>query len=157
MILTNKVYDNLKWVAQYLLPGCATLYFALSEVWGLPYTEQIVGTIVAVDAFLGALLGISTNNYNKARIAEGYISESPMVEEGPPPQEKKKLLVLSDGVYSVAKWIVMIVMPSAGSLYFALSQLWGFPYGQQVVGSVAAVTAFFGLLLGVSSYQYRRS
>lgn len=65
MKLNNKWYDALKWIAMYFLPGLGTLYFALSSIWGLPYGEQIVGTITAVDAFLGMLLGISTVNYNK--------------------------------------------------------------------------------------------
>lgn len=63
MTLTNKVYDILKWIAQYLLPALGTLYFALSTIWGFPYGEQVVGTITAVDAFLGAILGISSVNY----------------------------------------------------------------------------------------------
>lgn len=66
MLLTNKAYDILKWIAQYLLPALGTLYFALSAIWGLPYGEQVVGTITAIDAFLGALLGVSTAQYNKA-------------------------------------------------------------------------------------------
>lgn len=63
--MSNKVYDVLKWIAMYLLPGLGTLYFALASIWGLPYGEEIVGTITAVDAFLGVLLGISTAQYNK--------------------------------------------------------------------------------------------
>lgn len=65
MKLSNKTYDILKWIAQIVLPAIATLYFALASIWGLPYGEQIVGTITAIDAFLGALLGISTSNYKK--------------------------------------------------------------------------------------------
>ena len=65
MELSNKVYDVLKYVAQIILPALATLYFALSKIWGLPYGEEIVGTISAIDVFLGALLGISTASYNK--------------------------------------------------------------------------------------------
>ena len=65
-MFSNKVYDALKWVAQILLPALATFYFALASIWDfLPYPEQIVGTITAVDAFLGVLLGISTVQYNK--------------------------------------------------------------------------------------------
>ena len=60
MKLSNKAYDIIKWVAQYLLPALGALYFALSQIWGLPYGEEIVGTITAIDAFLGAILGIST-------------------------------------------------------------------------------------------------
>lgn len=65
MKMTNKVYDILKWIAQYFLPAIGTLYFALAGIWGLPYGEQIVGTITAVDTFLGVLLGISSAQYNK--------------------------------------------------------------------------------------------
>lgn len=65
MKFSNKVYDVLKWIAQILLPALGTLYFALSKVWNLPYSEQVVGTISAIDVFLGAILQISTTNYNK--------------------------------------------------------------------------------------------
>ena len=65
MKLENKHYDILKWIAMILLPALGTLYFALASIWGLPYGEQIVGTITAIDTFLGALLQISTDNYNK--------------------------------------------------------------------------------------------
>ena len=65
--MSNKVFDILKYFAQIVLPAVATLYFALAQIWGLPYGEQIVGTITAVDAFLGALLGISTMQYNKRK------------------------------------------------------------------------------------------
>lgn len=64
-MMSNKVYDALKWIALIALPAIATLYFAIAQIWGLPYGEQIVGTITAVDAFLGALLGISNYNYVK--------------------------------------------------------------------------------------------
>lgn len=61
--MSNETYDRLKFIAQIILPALGTLYFALASIWGLPYGEQIVGTITAVDAFLGACLGISTKNY----------------------------------------------------------------------------------------------
>lgn len=77
--MSNKVYDVLKWIAQILLPAAATLYFALSNVWGLPYAEQIVGTITAVDAFLGVLLGVSSATYKKAEVATVVI-EKPVEE-----------------------------------------------------------------------------
>ena len=65
MKMTNKTYDILKYIAQIVLPALGTLYFALSQIWGLPYGEEIVGTITAFDAFLGALLGISSAQYYK--------------------------------------------------------------------------------------------
>ena len=66
MKMSNKVYDVLKWIALILLPAIATLYFALSGIWGFPYGEEIVGTITAIDTFLGVILGISSNTYNKS-------------------------------------------------------------------------------------------
>lgn len=65
MSMSNKTYDILKWVAQLFLPALGTLYFALAGIWGLPYGEQVVGTITAIDTFIGVTLGISSVNYNK--------------------------------------------------------------------------------------------
>ena len=63
--MSNKVYDILKWVAQILLPAIGTLYFALAAIWNLPFAEEIVGTITAIDAFLGAILKISSDSYKE--------------------------------------------------------------------------------------------
>ena len=63
MTLDNKLYDKLKFIAQFVLPALGTLYFSLSGIWGFPYGEQVVGTITAIDTFLGVLLGISSANY----------------------------------------------------------------------------------------------
>lgn len=63
--MSNKVYDILKWIAQIGLPALGTLYFALAKIWGFPYAAEVVGTISAVDVFLGSLLQISTSQYNK--------------------------------------------------------------------------------------------
>lgn len=63
--MPNKAYDVLKYVAQVVLPAAGTLYFALAGIWGFPYGEQIVGTITAVDTFLGVLLGISSSKFYK--------------------------------------------------------------------------------------------
>ncbi len=63
--MSNKTYDILVWIVQVVLPAIATLYFALSTIWGLPYAEQIVGTITAIVTFLGTLLKISNMKYKK--------------------------------------------------------------------------------------------
>jgi hypothetical protein len=65
MKLSNKVYDILKYVALIVLPAVGTLYFALAGIWGFPFGEEIVGTLSAIEAFLGAILVISTAQYNK--------------------------------------------------------------------------------------------
>lgn len=63
--MSDKTYDWLKAIAQEVLPALGTLYFALSRIWGLPYGEEVVGTIVAVDAFLGVMLKVTSIIYNK--------------------------------------------------------------------------------------------
>ncbi len=63
--MTNKTYDILKYIAQIVLPSLGTLYFALASIWNLSYGEQVVGTITAIDTFLGALLMLSSNAYQK--------------------------------------------------------------------------------------------
>lgn len=63
--MSEKTYNKLKWTAQILLPAIGTLYFALASIWNWPYGEPIMGSIMAVDTFLGALLGISSTRYNK--------------------------------------------------------------------------------------------
>ena len=63
--MSNKTYDILKWIAQYLLPALGTLYFALAKIWSLPYGVEIVGTVAAVDTFLGAVLGISSAKWKE--------------------------------------------------------------------------------------------
>ncbi len=70
MYMGSKMYDILKWIAQYLLPALGTLYFALANIWGLAYGEQVVGTITAIDTFLGLLLGISSIQYNKYKLLD---------------------------------------------------------------------------------------
>ena len=70
MKMSNKVYDVLKEIALVWLPALGTLYFALAKIWSFPYAAEIVGTISAVDVFLGAVLKISTNQYNKDQAEE---------------------------------------------------------------------------------------
>ena len=64
-IKNAKMYKTLKVIAQIVLPALGTLYFSLAQIWGLPYGEEIVGTITAIDTFLGALLKVCSNNYKK--------------------------------------------------------------------------------------------
>ena len=61
---------------------------------------------------------------------------------------------ISNELYDVLKWITTIVLPAIGTLYFALSGIWGFPYGEQIVGTITALVTFFGVILGISTKQY---
>jgi hypothetical protein len=69
--MSNKMYDILKWIAQIVFPAMATLYATVSMIWGFPFGEEIVGTISAIDVFLGAILGVSAAKYKKNTKSEG--------------------------------------------------------------------------------------
>jgi len=62
--MNNKLYNHMKLLAQIILPALGTLYFTIAGIWGLPNAEEVVGSIVALDAFLGVLLSLSTAAYN---------------------------------------------------------------------------------------------
>ncbi len=125
IMLTNKTYDVLKWIALVVLPAAATFYTALAPIWGLPYESEIPMTITAVDALLGALLGVSSVKY----------------------QDK------NDG--DVLKWIALVVLPAAATFYTALAPIWGLPYESEIPMTITAVDALLGALLGVSSVKYQ--
>ena len=67
MMLPNKVYDVLKWIALIVLPALGTLYATLGAAWGFPYIEPIKTTCLALGVFLGTILGVSTSTYNKSK------------------------------------------------------------------------------------------
>lgn len=69
--MTNKVYDILKYIAQIGLPALATLWFTIAQIWNFPYGEEVLGTIAAIDTFLGALLRLSSVKYNKGIEVDG--------------------------------------------------------------------------------------
>lgn len=158
MYLDNKLYDVLKWIAQYVLPGSATLYFALASIWSLPNTEAVVGTIMAIDVFLGALLGLSSMEYDKAQQMEGAAPLNLISSKANRDiAQSSSILDLSADAYDRIKWFTLILLPASGTLYLAVSNLWGFPFGAEVVGTIAAITAFLGALLGISSSRLKKS
>lgn len=63
---------------------------------------------------------------------------------------------LDDKVYNILKYICQIALPAIGGLYFTLSQICNLPYGEQVVGTISAITTCLGILLGISTYQYNK-
>ena len=63
---------------------------------------------------------------------------------------------LQNRTYDILKWITTIVLPALGTLYFALSGIWGFPYGEQIVGTITAIVTFFGVVLGISTKNYNK-
>jgi hypothetical protein len=89
-----RTYDGLKFIAQIVLPAVATLIFMLGETWNYDYTTQIVGTITAVDTFLGVLLQLSSNKYYKT--GSNFDGELKMVTDGETGKEKVVFDVESD-------------------------------------------------------------
>ena len=65
MKLPDSVYNILKWITMIVLPACATAYVGLAAIWGWPYADQVAKTTAVICTLLGALLGISTAQYNK--------------------------------------------------------------------------------------------
>lgn len=61
---------------------------------------------------------------------------------------------LNNKVYDILKWVAQIVLPALGAAYFGLASIWGFPYGEQVVGTITVIDTFLGALLGISSVKY---
>jgi hypothetical protein len=111
--LSGKMYDSLKWVAQYGLPSLGTLYFALAAIWGLGYGEQVIGTITALDAFLGVILGLSTRSY----IASGAKYDGALVIDTSHPLKDTYSLEVSTPLEKVAtkNEIVLKVQNQSGA------------------------------------------
>lgn len=63
---------------------------------------------------------------------------------------------MSNKLYDVLKWLAMVVLPAIGTLYFALAGIWGFPYGEEIVGTITAVDTCLGVILGISTAQYKK-
>ena len=76
MTLSNRSYNVIKFIAMILLPAAGTLYFALAGVWQLPHAQQIIGTITAVDTFLGAILHVSSKSYTPSTDGKLVIDKS---------------------------------------------------------------------------------
>lgn len=64
--------------------------------------------------------------------------------------------ILSDKAYDILKWVAVILLPALGSLYFGLAGIWGFPYGEQIVGTITVIDTFLGVILGISTVQYNK-
>ena len=65
LLMSDKTYDIMKWIVQYILPGLGVLYAIIAGATGLPYAEVVLAVVMAVDWFLGIILGISTKQYNE--------------------------------------------------------------------------------------------
>ena len=96
MQFSNKTYDVLKWVAQILLPAVAMLYLAMSKVWGLPFGDEVVATISALDLFLGMVLGLSNTQYLKSIADDGNLFKFMSTISDTEMDRVKELISLAD-------------------------------------------------------------
>lgn len=99
-LLSNRTYDGLKFVAQILLPAVGTLYFTTAQIWGLPKAEEVVGTVTAVDVFLGLLLGLVAKQYSNS---DARYDGAIVVEEDVDGRKKFNLELMTDDPYSLDK------------------------------------------------------
>lgn len=63
---------------------------------------------------------------------------------------------MSNKVYDILKWVALIVLPALGAAYAGLAIIWGFPYGEQIVGTVGIVETFLGAVLQISNASYKK-
>lgn len=77
-LLNNKQYDIIKYLTVVFLPSVGTLYFALSQIWGLPYGEAVLGTLAAIQVFIGATMSFATKRYEES--GEKYVGEINVTE-----------------------------------------------------------------------------
>lgn len=63
---------------------------------------------------------------------------------------------MSNAVYDCLKWIAQILLPALGALYFGLAGIWGFPFAEEIVGTLAVIDTFLGVILGISSMNYNK-
>ena len=64
--------------------------------------------------------------------------------------------ILNDKAYDILKWVALVLLPALGTLYFGLAGIWGFPYGEQIVGTITVIDTFLGVILGISTIQYNK-
>lgn len=149
MILTNRMYDILKWITLILMPALSVLYMALAPLWMLPYPVEVAGTIAAIDAFLAILLGISTNTF---KINNPMYRLNLIKLAG----DTHNNWILPTNLYDILSWIAQIFLPALAALYTVLSGVWGLPYMDQIVGTIVAIDALLGSLLGFSTAEFHK-
>lgn len=149
MILTNRMYDVLKWITLVLLPSVAMLYMALADAWGLPLATEIAATIAAIDTFLAVLLGISTNTFK----VNNPLYRLQLVKLA---GDTHRNWILPTHIYDILTYLAQIALPALAALYMALATVWGFPYAEQVVATIMAIDTFLGLLLGFSTAEFHK-
>ena len=148
--LSNQVYNILKWISMVMLPAVATLYLALSNVWGLPFGGEVSATIMAIVVFIGLFLQINSAQY---LIEQAFFKEVESLSK----VNIHAKFTMTNSQYDMLKWVATILLPAASTLYVALSGVWNFQYSVEVSATISALVLFIGALLQISSLSYRAS
>ena len=82
-LLSDSTYDSMKNAAQLGIPALGTFYFTLSQIWGLPYGEEVVGTLAALNTLLGVILRYSSKSYARSEAKFDGTIDVEQVEGGP--------------------------------------------------------------------------
>lgn len=65
--------------------------------------------------------------------------------------------MLPDKVYDWLKWIALIALNAIGVCYSALAGVWGWPFGDEIAKTCAALALLIGTLIGISTATYNRA
>ena len=66
-------------------------------------------------------------------------------------------MILDNKVYNILKWICLTVVPALNILIATLCALYGWTWGNIVIGTIDAVAVFVGSIIGIGSYKYQKS
>lgn len=61
---------------------------------------------------------------------------------------------MSNKTYDILKNIALIVLPALATLWLAIANIWGLPYGEEIAATITAVDVFLGAVLKISSITY---
>jgi len=148
-VMSDNLYNTMKFVFAILLPAISVLYLTLADVWNLPYAEAVTSVIAALVIFGTSLLQISSSEYKKAQ----FLKTSTTVKN----HGLKAFLVVPEDLYNFVKMLAMSILPGLATFYVTLAQIWSLPYGEQVAATLMAFVAFINALLQVSSFQYHKA
>lgn len=70
MLLSDKQYDTLKFIAINIIPSLETFWLTVGQVWDLPYVTEIGTTIAAIGVLMAGCIGLSKVAYEKAKREE---------------------------------------------------------------------------------------
>lgn len=146
MNIGNRTYDVLKFLALYVLPALASFYAGVSIFWRWPYVKEIISTIMAFDTFLGVFLDLSFIRYKA--------NQEPM--ESNPKIELIKFGI-SPALYDSLLWVAQVFIPGFTTLYYTIALLWGIPYTDSIVGTLAGLDTLLGVILGISNANFKKA